>query len=178
MALDEVIKSSAEPPRDLGVLLIDMQPTFLEKLDLYKSRQMINYQSKVLDYCVEQDLPVFVLEFLGCGKTIRSLSRKMSPLKRIKKITKRNDDGFKKTSLAADLSVEGIRTVMLMGVYASYCIRDTAIGAIDNGFDITTSRMLIADPFSLEHEFKESIKWYKEYGQYNDNYAKLLKGNN
>lgn len=160
----------------LGVLLIDMQDFFVQHIADKDAYEMIRRQVDVLDYCRRHDVPVFFLEFLGFKKTIEILSNKAAKLRKYKSVIKRSDDGFEKTDLAAQLHAEGVRKVMLMGINASYCVKNTAAGAINNGFSIMTSRQLIADEGSCPtKEFEISIGWYKKNGQYDDDYTKLLR---
>ncbi|MEK6863527.1 MAG: isochorismatase family protein [Nanoarchaeota archaeon] len=168
----------ATPPRDLGVLLIDMQDFFVQHIVNEDLNKMVAHQARVLNYCREYDIPVFVLEFYGCGNTIKILSDKIDVLQRKERITKRCDDGFENTILAAQLHAEGVRNVMLMGINASYCVRDTAAGAVNNRFSVMTSRQLIADPcYNIEKtlKFEKSIKWYEKRGLYSDDYMMLLR---
>lgn len=61
---------------------------------------------------------------------------------------------------------------MLMGVYASACVKETAKGALEAGFKVATSRKLIADGKYCNYE--ENVGWYKKKGIYKDDYKKLL----
>ena len=170
-------KALAAPPRDLGVLLIDMQDFFVQSIVDEDLNKMVAHQMDVLNYCREYDIPVFVLEFYYCGNTIKILSDNIDTLRRKERITKRGDDGFKDTPLAAQLHTEGVRNVMLMGINASHCVRDTAAGALKNRFSVMTSRQLIADPcYNIEQtlKFEKSIKWYEKRWLYSDDYMALL----
>ncbi len=159
-------------PANLGVLLIDMQDRFVQGLAREGAAKIISHQVKVLDYCREHDVPVFVLEFYGCGETIHPLSDHVSRLRRKECIIKRYNDGFYDTLLSARLQAEEIKTLLLMGINASYCVKRTAAGAINNGFSIMTSGQLIAD--NRISEFGSAIKWYQRNGQYHNNYQMLF----
>ena len=78
----------ATPPRDLGVLLIDMQPIFLQSIADKDVIKMVTHQYSVLNYCREYDIPVFVLEYYDSGNTIGTLSNHIDKLRRKERITK------------------------------------------------------------------------------------------
>lgn len=157
---------------NLAVLLIDMQDDFLETIDYDEEYKEIPYQLEVLEYCKNNDIPVFVLEYKSCGQTVKILKDKVDSLENKTYITKHRDDGFIETDLAEQLRKNKIDTVLLMGIYASACVLNTAAGAVIAGFNVMTSKDLIADP-----EFyngNESIEWYEDNGIYRDNYKDIL----
>ncbi len=173
--------------KNLAVLLIDMQDYFLKEVSEEEKKSEIPYQLEVLNYCKNNNIPVFVLEYLQCGETTRILKEKVDSLPVKEYVTKGYNDGFLKTDLEAKLRSYGIESMLLMGVNASGCVRDTAEGAIRAGFKIMTSKDLIADPeWYVTEEFiikkngthgksDNSAQWYKEHGIYRDDYKELLR---
>lgn len=59
-----------------------------------------------------------------------------------------------------------------MGVNASYCVKETAAGALDEKIVVLSSKQLMADQHYTHNN--ESIDWYKENTIYSDDYKKLL----
>lgn len=172
--------------KNLAVILIDMQDSFLDEVSKEERNKEIPYQLDVLDYCKDNRIPVFVLEYHGCGETVRVLKEKVDSLPVKTYITKHYDDGFFETSLEKKLREQGVESILLMGVNASGCVRRTAESAVELGFKILTSKGLIADPewhvtdeFIINKEGKhgksdESAPWYKEHGIYREDYKGLL----
>lgn len=156
----------------LAVLVIDMQEWFLTAIEYDEKLKEIPYQLEVLEYCKENNIPVFVLEYKNCGQTIKLLKDKIDGLKDKTYVTKPYDDGFAQTDLAELLRKSSIDTVLLMGINASACVLSTAAGAVMSGFKVMTSKDLISDPRCYERD--ESVSWYKENGIYRDNYKDLL----
>ncbi len=173
--------------KKLAVLLIDMQDFFLKEVSEEEKKSEIPYQLEVLDYCKDNNIPVFVLEYLECGETTRILKEKVDSLPVKEYVTKSRNDGFFKTNLETKLRSYGIESILLIGVNASGCVKETAEGAIRAGFKIMTSKDLIADPeWYVTEEFiinkngghgksDNSAPWYKEYGIYRDDYKELLR---
>lgn len=157
---------------NLAVLLIDMQEWFLNSIEYEERHREIPYQLEVLEYCKNNSIPVFVLEYKDCGPTVKILKDKVDSLEKKVYITKNFDDGFVKTDLAKQLRKNNIDTVLVMGINASACVLSTASGAIMAGFKVMTSDDLIADPRS--YGYNESIEWYIENGIYKDDYKDLL----
>ena len=122
---------------NLGVLLIDMQESFLYGIP--SLNYLIESQVRVLKKCAEYDVPVIALEFTGEGKTIDKL---LVPFKKVprKNIVKKNTlDGFCNKELAKQLQDWNIKHLFLMGVYGSGCVYQTALGAKEGGFKVFTA---------------------------------------
>lgn len=156
--------------RSLAVLVIDMQDPFLKEVDEKELKAELPYQAEVLNYCKGNNIPVFVIEYKDCGQTTGYLKEKIDSLPKKIYVTKSSRDAFEGTDLEKKLKETKAETVILMGVYASACVQDTAEGALKSGFKIATSKDLIADcKWS-----KEDVKWYKKKGVYKDDYKELL----
>ncbi len=59
--------------QNLGILVIDMQPTFIEKIDFYKKDSLINKQLALIDFAEDNNIPLFVLEYIVSLETIEKL---------------------------------------------------------------------------------------------------------
>jgi len=62
------------------------------------------------------------------------------------RIDKHHNSSFEETTLEAELERLGVSHVVLAGAATSWCIRATAYGALDRGYDLT----LVADAHSTE----------------------------
>ncbi|MBI4152493.1 cysteine hydrolase [Candidatus Woesearchaeota archaeon] len=174
LCFDRSLPQTSAPLRNLAVLLIDMQGIFLKNISPVERQEEIAYQSDVLDFCRQNNVPLYVLEYQGCGRTMPSLEDKYLQLRDVRRVIKMYDDGFWETNLAEQLHHSGIERLLLMGINASACVRSTAEGALEHGFAIMTSKQLIANPAEADWGYIESIPWFQEQGIYRDNYTELL----
>ena len=157
----------------IAALLIDMQKCFIEDLKQGEEEKIVPCQIKIIDdFCVKRGIPLIVLEYSGCGTTIRLLRDKISEVPKLKIITKTNDDGFINTDLLSHLKTRGVDTLLLMGINADYCVRSTAKSAIRQGYKIVTSKKLIAGkPY---HSRNKSGDWYAQNGAFYADMDSLL----
>ena len=153
----------ADPEVGRTFVLIDMQEKFLEYLKPSGARRLITSQKTVLDYCRRRNLPVAVLRYDLCGKTIAELSREIKQLKRTEQITKTCDSGFTGTDLDALLRSWGTIETYLMGVNANFCVESTGKDAKDLGYQIITADCLIANYDSCK---EKKDRWFKRKGIY------------
>lgn len=156
----------------LSMLLIDMQPSFLKRMDEMELDTLISSQVDVLRFCARYDVPVIVLEYDGEGRTIWGLEEEVKRVPRYQIVTKPKDDGFIDTHLDYILKEWQITNLCLMGVNASGCVRDTAESALDRNIEIITAEQLIADPY-LWNENK-SIDFFNQNGNFLTDYKKML----
>ena len=165
---------------DVAVLLIDMQKDFLQNIDWKERKREQPNILEVLAQAGNYHTPVVVLEYNGHRQTIEVLKRKIISLPTdIRYIVKSGDDGFYQTSLSAHLKQIGVKDIILMGINATGCVKTTAVGALENGFGIITSRDVIAQPSSWvddeKYEGAEGSRWFQRKGRLADNYRDLLK---
>ncbi|MBS3169893.1 cysteine hydrolase [Candidatus Woesearchaeota archaeon] len=160
-----------------AVLLIDMQDYFLKDVAEAELEKEIPHQIAVLRYAQQHGLPIYVLELERPQNDDRKETTQR--LKMVlndghyRTIIKREKNGFQKTNLESLLSRGGVEQLVLMGVYASFCVQSTARGAIERGYSIITSPELIADAAEAEGYY-ESIDWYERKGKVFATHEKLL----
>ena len=140
-----------------------------------EKKKEIPYILDTLDFCYERKIPIFVLETRNAGDTIDPIKDRLDRYGACY-IQKVENSGFPETSLDEELKRLDVKTLLLMGVNASVCVRQTAEDALELGYGVCTSRDLIAEPPVWHRGFKtyESISWFKKNGVYCDNYADLL----
>jgi len=146
-----------------AVILIDMQDKLLENINREEVYTEIQNQIEVITYAQEHNIPIFLLEFEGLGKTNGKLKDALSKSP-YETIVKLENNGFINTTLDIMLQQKAIKELILMGAYASACVLSTANGAIENGYKIATSKEVILDAEKLS-EYNESIGWYYSYGR-------------
>ncbi|NTW14284.1 MAG: cysteine hydrolase [Candidatus Moranbacteria bacterium] len=127
----------------VAVLLIDMQDRFLVTRE---KRNLIPNQIALLSVCVDKGIPVIVVKCEGFGEVNFQLADFLDRIPKRRKITviKPNEDAFDGTDLADILAALGVTTLLLMGVNACTCVYKTAVSARKRGYEILTSRELIA----------------------------------
>jgi nicotinamidase-related amidase len=153
----------------LAVLIIDMQYVFV---DTQEKRDLIPNHIAVVKFCADKNIPVVMIELVGCGSTVRELKEEVNklPKKNVFKLKKAYNSAFNATYLHEELQVKKIRTLVLMGVNAGYCIHATGISAINLGYEIITSSDLIAG----YNGSSADPQWYMRNGVYVDKYTDLI----
>ena len=156
-------------------VIIDMQPLYLYGIREKENDREIPYMLETLEFCYRNDIPIFTVETEGAGDTIKVLKEKLDACG-ARNIQKQNESGFDGTELMAELNREGVKTILLMGINASVCVKKTAEQALDLGYEICTSKDLIAEPAQWRFGYKtyESRTWYEANGVYCDRYEDLL----
>jgi nicotinamidase-related amidase len=93
------------------------------------------------------------------------------------RIHKRFNSSFEDTRLEAELKRLGVTHVVLAGAMTNWCIRATAYGALDRGYDMTlikdahtTSTIALADGTKIEaagivHELNVAMTWIEYPGR-------------
>jgi nicotinamidase-related amidase len=149
----------------LAVVLVDMQTGFLDGTPVEYLEQLLTSQTAILRWCGEHDVPVIVLEYGGNGPTIRVLEEVLTSVPRVTRITKWGNDGFRGTALHERLTTLGIKSLVFMGVNASYCVWDTSRFATHLGYTVLTAETLTMDTFEcLNSRLDEALDWYLENG--------------
>jgi nicotinamidase-related amidase len=148
----------------MAVVLVDMQTDFVEDADPKKLRALIEAQKLILEECLVQNIPVFVLELARRGETITELAKILQKIPRVTTIIKGYDDGFWNTDLDLKLKELGIEHLVLMGINASHCVLETAQSAIELGYTISTGKALIANYCDCGENGYED--WYIANGKF------------
>lgn len=150
--------------RGLAVILVDMQDHFVGMLGADDKECLIRNQTTILKECAEHGVPVVVLEYVGHGKTVYPLAELVAKVPKTVTIAKCCDDGFSGTDLDVHLIGLKAKSVILMGVNASFCVKETAQSAVRLGYQVFTSDRLIADACkcSLCVAAAKSVAWYQD----------------
>lgn len=157
-----------------AVIIVDMQDFFLEKFNKDKKDLLINNQRIVLEFCVKKSIPIILLEYKKRGQTISKLLEiaKKSTYSEI--LTKESNGGFTNTNLDEILKENKINNIILMGINASGCVQDTAIGALNRGYRIITAGDIIASNTKKDEYLAISKRWYSKNGLFFESVDKLL----
>ncbi len=159
----------------LAVILVDMQDFFLKKVTKENRKRIIPNQIKVINFCEKYKIPLIVLEYKRRGDTTKILREKIKRLPHTEIVVKEHNSGFRGTNLAEILEEIKVRNILLMGINASGCVQDTAIGALYRGYKILTASTVIASFSERDRSLATSKKWYSKSGRYFENTNDLLK---
>ncbi len=159
----------------LAAVVVDMQPIYMCGITDKEKKREIPKILKTLDFCHENDIPIFVLEITDGGDTIERIKTRLDEYGAVY-IGKDGNSGFEGTGFECSLRALGIKNLLLTGVNASICVRETAQDALNFGFGICTSKDIIAEPPVWHRGYKtyESIPWFTRNGVYCDHYTDLL----
>ncbi len=146
----------------LGVVIIDMQPRYLADITTDSRDGIVAGIGDLTTLCKKHNLPIAVIEYADSGKTITAVRNLIKPVpnRNRRVITKYHCSGFQGTTLDRFLKLRDVDTIVIVGVHASYCIRETAVAAIEAGYRVTTAPDLIAD--NSIASIKKMWSWYKE----------------
>lgn len=150
--------------KGLAIVIIDMQDHFIGSMSEIRRNNLIDRQLEILQECIDQDLPVVVLEYDGSGPTTSRLKAKLSQVPRLETIVKYLDDGFYGTNLDQVLKNLGVESILLTGVNASVCVRKTASSAVNIGYNVITGKHLITDVSCdgyVSFNLRDSLSWYE-----------------
>ena len=147
---------------EVAVILIDMQYGFIATLRNGEEDRIVPNQISVLRFCKEKNIPVIILDYFGHDETIKKLANEVKDFENVKIIIKNRDNGFTDTELNFHLKSLGAKKLFLMGINADCCVKKTAKGAIQNGYEIITSNDVIAG--MSYHSDDNSISWYRDNG--------------
>lgn len=158
----------------LAVLLIDMQDHFI---NTEEKKNLVPNHISVIRFCAEKNIPVVVLEFSNRGQTTKALREEVNklPKENVCWLKKYYNDAFCCTKLHKELQSKGIRTLLLMGINAGYCIYSTGRSAIKHGYKIVTSGDLIAGYIGNKEIHCSNPEWYMRNGVYVDKHTSIIK---
>lgn len=145
-----------------AVLVIDMQPYFLQVVEEAQVRQAIEWQKRVLMTAVSQAVPVLFSEDAKTAKTgtIPELLKEVSDATVLQRYQfSAFEDGG---ALFAKLSALGIQHLFLMGAYTSQCVRASARSALMRGLSFATATEVVLPREPSDNRF--ALPWFVENG--------------
>jgi nicotinamidase-related amidase len=146
------------------LIIVDMQNIFLKNMSSKNKNTLIQNQLSIIKSCINKKIPVIELEYnaraMPKGKTISDLHKKYTPYCTI---VKTNNGGFTKTILDNVLKELKVKEIILIGINANGCVHDTAMGAINRGYKVTTALEAIASVWRNDLKLsKGNLAWYKK----------------
>jgi nicotinamidase-related amidase len=172
-------KERSRLPNGLAVVLIDMQPYFIQNTLPADFARMLTAQQRLLRTCTQYEIPVAVVENEGNGCTISLLQEQIRQLPLKERISKRNWNGFLDTNLMETLRSWNSQSLCFSGVYAKECVKETIESAITLGYHISTAEDLIAPYYPEDNSKKppsrDYLLWYRRKGTYYPSCEEMLK---
>jgi len=164
--------------KNTALVIVDMQEFFLKNFIPASRNILVANQEKIIDLCVKNSAPTFLIEYKAGGvlrgKTIGKLSDKV---KRILKetIIKESNSAFTGTDLDKMLQDLNVRKIILMGINANGCVQDTTIGALHRGYSVITSEGVIASSSRGDMSLSKRNKdWFARNTKFFSDFPQLL----
>ncbi|MBT6690709.1 cysteine hydrolase [Candidatus Parcubacteria bacterium] len=158
---------------DIAVLIIDMQRDFVSHLRKGEAERIIPNQLCILEQCLRLEIPIIVIECktYKYGKTVSEITVTINDAPYVYFIEKRGDDAFINTQLHKLLQELGVKTLVMLGINADYCVMDTARSALKLEYKILTSNDVISG--QSHHSRTNSSHWYQNNGMWVDSTSLL-----
>jgi nicotinamidase-related amidase len=152
----------------LAVLLIDMQTGFMSP----EKNWIIPHVVRLLRFCGENGILVIHIETEGYGDTLSEVLEVLSGAN-VQRITKVYNSAFRGTPLYEELFERKIKYLIPLGVNGCVCVKQTVCDAVDDGYAILFSNMLVACTCS-DKECISSKQWFRENCYFYENKIPLV----
>lgn len=149
------IEAKLQPDLHFGIVVVDTQTEFINKINSEERLQLISQEKRVLEAAKTYNIPLLVFEMDNFGETLPTLERLVEQVPRHTTFRKYRDNGFEiygtiqkpNAEIFPDdwLREQGVDTLYFMGMNGNACVYATANSAQDFlGFQIATSNDVIA----------------------------------
>jgi len=133
--------------RSFDEVLLDELSNHVDGEELSKE---LENQKRVLEYAIENDIPVLVFEMDMRGKTVPELRELIDRVPRHRYFTKFSRGGFLKHGMVPYphtpeddprvwIREQGVKVLYHMGANTDYCVLETARAAVGEGFSVGTT---------------------------------------
>ena len=124
------------------LLIVDVQVGVVA--EAWEAPRVINNVARTVERAREQNVPVIWVQHesdeLPRDSATWQLVPQLVPAAGEARIYKKFESSFEETSLEDELAKVGATHVVLAGAMTNWCIRATAYGALDRGYDLTLVR--------------------------------------
>jgi nicotinamidase-related amidase len=161
------------------LLVVDVQVGVMS--DAWEAPRVVKNVSRAVDRARAQGVPVIWVqhadEQLVFGSPGWQWAPELSPAEGETRIHKRFNSSFEDTPLDDELARLGATHIVLAGAATNWCIRATAYGALDRGYDLTlvedahtTGTMELDNGVKIEassvvHELNIAMTWVRYPGR-------------
>jgi len=140
--------STIRPENQPALLVVDVQVGVMA--EAWDASRVISNVALAVARAREQGVPVIWVQHEGeelpRDSTAWQLVPELVPAEGDARIYKRFESSFEETALGEELARVGASHIVLAGAATNWCIRATAYGALDRGYDLT----LIKDAHTTE----------------------------
>lgn len=152
--------STVRPGNRPALLVVDVQAGVMA--DAWDAPHVIRNVARAVDRARSESVPVIWVQHesdheLPRGSPQWALVPELVPAQGEVRIHKRFNSSFEDTTLEQELARLGVTHVVLAGAMTNWCIRSTAYGALDRGYDLTlikdahtTASIALADGTLIE----------------------------
>jgi len=164
-----------------ALLVVDVQVGVMR--ESWDAPRVIRNIARAVERARAQGAPVIWLqhsdEQLTPGSTEWQWVPELAPCEGEARIPKRFNSSFEQTALEEELARLGVSHVVLAGAATNWCIRATAYGALERGYDLTlvkdahtTCTIELDNGLKIEaeivvHELNVAMKWLSYPGRKN-----------
>ena len=136
------------------LLVVDVQKGVVRSA--YNRDEIVNNVNGMVDKARCANVPIIWVQHSDDGLILKSteweIVSELKPASNDYYVAKRYNSSFEETELEQLLQTLGITKIVLVGAATNWCIRATAYGALDRGYDVC----LIGDAHTTESiEFKD-----------------------
>lgn len=123
--------------------------------------EIVPRQQAILRQCADYNIPVINIEYKPSrhGDTIPEIQEYLDALPTYYTMIKFHDNAFEDSPLDELLTLMGAHTLVLMGVNAEACVKETTMGAMRHKYQVMTSGEVLAGKES--HSRDNGAKWYR-----------------
>ena len=138
-----IFKQKEPAYHGLGVIIIDMQPMFI---DTKEKEDLVPCQIDLIKFCKEKKIPLIIFEYHHYGWTTERLTWEIYQLPRrlVHWFKKPVDDCFFEPRLQQVLRRNKVSKLIISGINAGACVYKTAKTAISKHYEVVTSGDLLA----------------------------------
>lgn len=164
-------------PKTFGVLIVDMQPFFLQRIESLKVKYLLSSHVQFLKKYSEK-FPIYCLEAVHenkYGVYGQTMPQIRDFLSKTKVFNKKVSDGLHDNLTFEEmLRSENLESLLITGVNANVCVKDTAESIKKKlGIQVIGARPLL-ETSSYITGMDEARQWFKKEGYYFDSYQELI----
>ena len=151
----------------LGVVVIDMQPSFLKSLSESEKENIISAHESFLKEISKKKSQIMFLEYIGCGKTEERIIGVAEKQYRENTFVKCYADGYyKNENFRRFIENQNFRNILYTGLYAGACVLSTAESSPKNSTPLFCK--------DLSNRNAHAIDWFSKDERIYDSYKTLL----
>ncbi|MFW6231223.1 MAG: cysteine hydrolase family protein [Nanoarchaeota archaeon] len=158
-----------------ALLVIDMQQPGVSIVEKDAHDRMIAAQKDMIRYSNHHDIPILFIETKGQGETptIDELVKEAEPNNTTAFAVKVENNAFLYWDIEKQLRLWKKDHLILTGINASACVLDSAVGAINKGYAVSTAEQLIED-YQQSSVSNKSVDQYRIIGNFLDDYKDFM----